>query len=222
MWWCGWIPQEQYQSCRCFNWNYCFAVWRHSHRDPSTRNFTSKIKCKTGTPLVITYHPALKNLNQIIRKHLPTLQRKLQCKELFDPAPFVCYRKCKSIKDIVVRSKLPPRVEKKGVSKCGDRRCKTCPNLIETCEFTSTCTGSTYKINFDFNCTSQSIIYLVTCRVCKLQYVGETTRKMRERWTGYRQNFEEATKGRHHTQQEFHAHFYRATTMVVLKMLRLL
>ena len=174
-------------------------------------------KSKTGTPLVITYHPAFKNLNQIMRKHVPTLQRNPLYKDLFDPLPFVCYRKCKSVANFVVRSKLPPLVSKKGVSKCGDKRCKTCPNIKETCDFTSNKTGKTYKINFDLNCASQSVIYLVSCKVCGIQYVGETTRKMRDRWTGYRQNYEEATNGRYHTQQDFHAHFMRGDHSGLLK-----
>ena len=37
--------------------------------------------------------------------------------------------------------------------------------------------------------------------------LGENTRKMRDGWTGYRQNYEEATNGRYHTQQDFHAYF---------------
>ena len=66
-------------------------------------NSNSEDKSKTGTPLVITYHPAFKNLNQIMRKHLPTLQRNPLYKDVFDPLPFVCYRKCKSVANFVVR-----------------------------------------------------------------------------------------------------------------------
>ena len=168
----------------------------------------SENRGKTDTSLVITYHPAFKNLNQIMRKHLPTLQRNPLYKDVFDPLPFVCYRKCKSVANSVVRSKLPPLVDKRGVFKCGDKRCKTCPNLKETCEFTSYKTGKTYKINFDLSCASQSVIYLISCKVCGIQYVGETTRKMRDRWTGYRQNFEEASKGRHYNPAGFSRPFH--------------
>ena len=32
------------------------------------------------------------------------------------------------------------------------------------------------------NCTSSNVVYLVTCSVCKLQYVGETGRGAGVRW----------------------------------------
>ena len=38
----------------------------------------------------------------------------------------------------------------------------------------------------DLNCTSQNIVYLITCKICSYQYVGETARsfavRMREHW----------------------------------------
>ena len=37
-------------------------------------------------------------------------------------------------------------------SKCADRRCKTCPNLITSKSFKSTVTNKTYKIKFIKTC----------------------------------------------------------------------
>ena len=38
----------------------------------------------------------------------------------------------------------------------------------------STVTGKTYSINSNLNCNSSSVIYLITCNLCTLQYVGST------------------------------------------------
>ena len=38
----------------------------------------------------------------------------------------------------------------------------------------STVTGKTYSINSNLNCNSSSVIYLITCNLCTLQYVGCT------------------------------------------------
>ena len=57
---------------------------------------------------------------------------------------------------------------------CNNRRCKTCNILIQSDSFTSPCTGSTHKIRFEFKSTTRNLVYLIQCRRCGLQYVGET------------------------------------------------
>ena len=36
------------------------------------------------------------------------------------------------------------------------------------------------------NCTTRYVIYLITCRKCGVQYVGETSQKLHERVNGHR------------------------------------
>ena len=43
----------------------------------------------SGVPLVLTYHPRLKNVNDIIKKHLVFLYAKEQVENVFTPLPFV-------------------------------------------------------------------------------------------------------------------------------------
>ena len=47
--------------------------------------------------------------------------------------------------------------------------------------FISTVTGSVYPIKQALNCDSHNIIYLVTCKSCHIQYVGETGRRHKDR-----------------------------------------
>ena len=54
-------------------------------------------------------------------------------------------------------------------------------------------TASNYhhQIIQEVNCTSSNVIYLITCQKCDIQYVGETDRKMKERFAehqGYVRN----------------------------------
>ena len=51
--------------------------------------------------------------------------------------------------------------------------------------FSSIVTGETYKINHFFNCGSKCLVYLITCRTCKLQYTGQTCDTFRKRWNNY-------------------------------------
>ena len=113
----------------------------------------------------------------------------------------------KKIKDRLVRAKLPPLVERKGSFKCGHSRCDTCKNIVETAEFTSNATNATYKINFGLDCNSMAVIYLLSCKICGLQYVGECTTKWRTRWANYVQHSKYARSGKTHSQPELHKHF---------------
>ena len=51
------------------------------------------------------------------------------------------------------------------------------------------------------------MVYLLTCRVCKKQYVGETTDKFRFRWNNYKACQKTALSNRSHTQSYLHSHF---------------
>ena len=72
-----------------------------------------------------------------------------------------------------------------GSFKCGGRCYQVCLNATETETFTSTSTNPTYKINHEFNCNKSSLIYLLTCKICRKQYVGETA-IFRSRWNNYK------------------------------------
>ena len=71
-------------------------------------------------------------------------------------------------------AKLYPLERHVGSFKCGGRRCNVCLNVTETEKFTSASTNETYEINHDFNCNESSLIYLITLKICRKQYVGQT------------------------------------------------
>ena len=62
---------------------------------------------------------------------------------------------------------------------CDGPGCLTCPEIkIAKPKFTSTITNRVYKVlnhtNDRITCKSNNIIYLMTCKKCGVQYVGET------------------------------------------------
>ena len=164
-------------------------------------------RSEIGIPLVLTFHPAMSIMGKYIRRNLTALYQTKKLKEVFTPSPFVSFRNCKTVKDKLVRAKLPPTNDKKGTFHCKHGACLVCNNIKETNTFESAVTGTQYAVNFNFNCNSKAVIYLITCRVCKIQYVGESTTKFRARWNNYKTNQRRAALGKEHTQPEFHAHF---------------
>ena len=58
---------------------------------------------------------------------------------------------------------------------------------METEEFTSTKTGEKFVIRKGpIDCDSRNVVYLITCKVCKIQNVGSTKTMSRERFKNYK------------------------------------
>ena len=75
-----------------------------------------------------------------------------------------------------------------GSSKCGSKRCQVCLNVSEPNIFESFQTKRQYKINHHLDCNDKCLIYLLSCKICGLQYVGSTTDRFRLRWNNYKDN----------------------------------
>ena len=61
--------------------------------------------------------------------------------------------------------------------------------MHECSTFRSNVTHKTYNIvspSLSMNCGTVNIIYLVTCRKCGIQYVGETGQSLRKRLNNHR------------------------------------
>ena len=57
-------------------------------------------------PLVTTYHPALSSMMMVVQKLHPMLKSTEEHRKVFPEPPFISFRRCKILKDILVRSKL--------------------------------------------------------------------------------------------------------------------
>ena len=73
-------------------------------------------------------------------------------------------------------------------------------NVSETDVFQSFQTKKQYKINHQLNCNDKCLIYLLSCKVCGLQYVGSTANKFRLRWNNYKENNRKVKRGDGHMQ----------------------
>ena len=124
--------------------------------------------------------------------------------------PRVAFRNDKSLKDKLVRSKIKsPNRRDPGKYKCGSNLCQICNIISLENEFTDRHKSKSYKINFDFYCNSQCVIYLITCKVCQKQYVGSTITTFRKRLNQYKSNIKLYSIGRQGMKQEkLVSHFF--------------
>ena len=160
-----------------------------------------------GVPLVVNFNPCLSNLSAVLNKLLPVLYTDREVKKVFTPKPFVSFRSLINLKGNLVRSKVYPLERDMGSRHCGESRCKVCNNIVVTRSFSSSKTGETFKINHKLHCNSKCLIYLLTCKVCGIQYVGQTTDKFRYRWNNYKAEGRKAARGEDLMQKFLHAHF---------------
>ena len=73
--------------------------------------------------------------------------------------------------------------------------------------FQSFQTKEEYKINDELICNDKCLIYLLSCKVFGLLYVGSTTDKFRLRWNNYKENNQKAKRGEEHMQPLVSEHF---------------
>ena len=59
-------------------------------------------------PFVLTYHPDLPKVREIINKHWPIIESSSTLSEIFLERPTMAYRRPKSLWDLLVRAKLKP------------------------------------------------------------------------------------------------------------------
>lgn len=64
---------------------------------------------------------------------------------------------------------------------CGLNTCKQCHKHKKSTSVTSFTTNKTYAIKQYINCSSKSVVYVIQCSACNLQYVGCTIRPLRVR-----------------------------------------
>ena len=82
------------------------------------------------------------------------------------------------------------------VSECGSVHCKTCKHISQGSTFTSNVTKRSYEVlspNTSMNCVSENIVYLIKCKKCGVEYVGETSQKLRNRLNNHRSSLKRLT-----------------------------
>ena len=105
----------------------------------------------------------------------------------FKATPLVAFRRTKNISDSLVRSKLhttTPSNQPPGSFRCGNNRCRTCKYVNDgQTNYTFHSTGDTQgQSTTALTGNSRNVMYMVECRRCNKQYIGETKRQMKERY----------------------------------------
>ena len=129
-------------------------------------------------PLVTTFNPHTTFIAEIAKRNWNFLQSKERLSLIFNKPPLVAYRRPKSLRDRLVRSRFvnetPQNLIPKGCRACERTKCSWCKKINQTTTFTSPNNNKTFTIFHTMDCQSSWIIYIIECNICKLQYIGKS------------------------------------------------
>ena len=98
----------------------------------------------------------------------------------------MAYKRPPNIKEKLIRAKVPkinphkPRRNLPGMKKC--LNCSVCPFVSVGKTVKSTANNTKVDINTSVSCTTNNVVYLIGCKKCTQQYIGETERTVKERF----------------------------------------
>ena len=127
----------------------------------------------------IIYYPNFQNVRNILQELHILLTPDQGHRKVFQDIPVAGFCNGKSLKDQLVRAKLP-NVEVTGWPESrGKGNCQVCDFICNTDTFTTKACGETFKIQSGIlNCNSQKVVYLLKCKICgKAPYVGKAKTK---------------------------------------------
>ena len=164
-------------------------------RNDTLKENSPEIKKPYRVPFITTYNPALPNIHKVLSQKQPILHSTERLHEIFKETPVVAYRRSPNLRDLLVGTKLKnPSTASQPNHSFGTFRynskhgCLTCPHIDnERTNYTFNNTGEVRGIKEQMTCKSTNLIYMIECKRCNKQYIGETKRTLRERFTEHRQ-----------------------------------
>ena len=134
-------------------------------REHSKKSLLEKVKSESDQKKLtfnITYYPVFQNVRNIFQELYILLTPDQRHKKVFQNIPVAGFRNGKSLKNHLVKAKLP-NVEIAGRSEsCWKGNCQVCDYICNTDTFTTKACRETFKIqNGILNCNSQKAVYLL-------------------------------------------------------------
>ena len=132
----------------------------------------------------LRFNPRTTHLRNLTHMKFREFQLFDTFRELFPNPPLIAFKRQLNIKDILVRSSLKPIADpppSSGFHLCKSLKCSIHTHTQPTSTFHSSVTNASFKIFSSLSCSDSNVIYLITCKKCHHQYVGETGRPFSER-----------------------------------------
>ena len=130
-------------------------------------------------PFTLTFHPNNLAARNVVLRNFKILQSDPETAPIFPNPPLVSFKRDRNLRNSLVRSSLPPNLEP-GTFNCSRKVCNTCPFINSKTHIRGP--NGSYQVNDHFDCTTSNIIYCITCTLCNKLYIGESGRKLGDRF----------------------------------------
>ena len=160
---------------------------------------------------ITSYHPEGNILKQVISTSWDLLSRSCATRDIHDSKIIYGHSRNKNLRDLLVKAKVDYHPENALLTQsetaplsqtnniCKTKQCRYCPKFNTTGYITSSNNGRQFHAKKNVTCKSHNVIYSITCNTCKKQYVGQTKRRIIDRFQGHFYTIAKGTEqiGRH-------------------------
>ena len=137
--------------------------------------------------MVTTYHTKNAPVCKILSRNYNILTNDDSTRVIFPQLPFEGLQTGQNLRDLLVHSDFAPAqpAQQPRTFPCKRTLCRTCANINQSTSIPSP--GGQIKITGHFTCTSDNVIYCISCRKCpRAVYIGETGRRLADRFREHR------------------------------------
>ena len=150
-----------------------FLLRRQRSRDALLSYRPKSAEVGTILPFVLTYHPDLPKVRDIVDKNWSIIESSDELKDIYQSKPVMAFRRPKSLRDFLVRARLKPNTgddHQTGECRpCGRKKCQCC-KMITSAGTVMSSSGATVRLRQNTDCTTENVVYLISCSSCNKQY----------------------------------------------------
>lgn len=158
-------------------------------------------------PFVTTFSPSTTKLIRVIKTNFQKFSEENQM--LRDYKIIGAFRRNKNLRDFLVKAKVPPLIEPR---QRGQRQFFQHRKWVH-----SFSNNNVFLSQYKGNAGSKNCVYLITCKTCGRQYVGETGNTLLIRFTQHRYNILRRRKVQTHLVKHFLEHGWEAVSATVIQ-----
>ena len=145
-------------------------------------------------PFVHTNNPNNPNIFKIIKTSIDTLSTSSKSSEIFKSYNLInSTKQPQNLERLLCKSQYIEE-DKIAIKKCG-KNCACCPYVGEAKSISFKNRSKPFIIKSPFNCDSTNFVYLLTCAGCSAEYIGQTSRTLRERVGLYQNRIKDEQNG---------------------------
>ena len=161
---------------------------------------------------VAMFDRRLPSIPNIVKKHWRTMTLNPHMLSIFPKPPLVAFKRPQNLRDKLIRARVPPPQSRpkrviNGMLKC-NKPCSICPYVKVQKVVKSTSNDKVVHLHKHHTCEDKNICYVIECKKCNLQYIGETDRTLKDRFLehrGYVRREEESKATGHHFSTSGHS-----------------